>query len=204
MIATTWIWMTHEVRTIKDDEGLWFCVRDIGSTLEYKDTKKMIRNLPDRYTVKVVNTENNQNANYISEYAMWRLINRSNKPKAVEFQTWLETEVLPSLRKYSGFHTDEKVQELIKKVSDCEDKISALKGELECLSSKRLGQLLYKMNRKCNSALAWKLLANALVSENCVKKKICEGAPQYYVLDESEARYLINGKYTDYTSYSYS
>lgn len=202
MIATTWIWMTNKVRTIKNDEGLWFCVRDIGSTLEYKNIKEMVRKLPDRYPIKVVKTENNREANYISEYAMWRLINRSNKPKAVEFQTWLETEVLPSIRKYGGFHTDEKVQKLIENIADRDDKISALKDELECLSSKRLGQLLYKMNRKCNSAYEWKLLAESLVDNNCVKKKLCDGAPQYYVLDESEARYLIKGKYDDYTTCS--
>jgi prophage antirepressor-like protein len=44
-------------------------------------------------------------ANFINEAGLYRLIFRSNKPKANEFATWVCEVVLPAIRKHGHFGT---------------------------------------------------------------------------------------------------
>jgi hypothetical protein len=44
-------------------------------------------------------TSNEKNSIYINESGLYSLIFRSNKEEAIEFQTWITKEVLPSIRK---------------------------------------------------------------------------------------------------------
>ena len=40
---------------------------------------------------------------YVSESALYRIINRSNSPKARPFERWVTKEVLPSIRKTGSY-----------------------------------------------------------------------------------------------------
>lgn len=44
---------------------------------------------------------------YIPEYAMYYLIGKSQSPKAIKFQIWVATDVLPSIRKHGAYISDD-------------------------------------------------------------------------------------------------
>jgi anti-repressor protein len=89
-----------EVRTfIKNNEN-YFCLSDCCKILnlsrfrtERLDKDGWIQN----HTIDNLGRE--QEANFINEPNLYRVIFRSDKPEAVKFQDWVFNEVLPTLRK---------------------------------------------------------------------------------------------------------
>ena len=97
-----------EVRIIKSEDGnpmhTLFCAVDVCNALGYKNSRDIIskqcRGVSKRYTPT---NGGNQSINFIPSSDVFRLIDRSNKPEAIEFQDWLYEEVLPSLYQYGNF-----------------------------------------------------------------------------------------------------
>ena len=51
----------------------------------------------------VTNCDGGADITYVSESALYRIINRSNSPKARPFERWVTKEVLPSIRKTGSY-----------------------------------------------------------------------------------------------------
>ena len=88
---------------IKDRDGeFWFCARDVADMIEYKsDTNQWNKWLDDEDKLTVQNARSGQNRNmtYISESALYRVLIKTDAPKAKPFERWVTKTVLPSLRK---------------------------------------------------------------------------------------------------------
>ena len=79
----------------------------------------------------------------LEEPALYRLIFSSNKPEALEFQLWIFTVVIPSLRNYGAYldrkkreeiqNDPEKIDEILAKLRDLDVKIEAGKKKLNRL-----------------------------------------------------------------------
>lgn len=97
-----------DVRTAVDENGeVWFCAKDVCLSLEisWSGGSKTLSNMPITW-VRVVNfttPQGGQDTYFVNEPALYRLIFRSNKPKAEEFANWVCEEVLPAIRKH-GFY----------------------------------------------------------------------------------------------------
>lgn len=102
-----------KVRVVMQDEDPWFVASDVAKALGYEKPnnavnehcKKMNKitldpNLGGR--VATVSTPPIQ-AIIIPESDVYRLVMRSNLPRAVEFQDWICEEVIPSIRKTGGY-----------------------------------------------------------------------------------------------------
>ena len=95
------------LRHFEEGDKIWFCLFDIGRMLEMEDSavRKMKSN--DWFDSDEINTVKNfhggADITYVSESALYRIINRSNSPKARPFERWVTKEVLPSIRKTGSY-----------------------------------------------------------------------------------------------------
>ena len=102
---------THEVRTAIHENGEpYFCLPDVLSILglESRSTSKF--NFDDKGVEKLATPTNGgvQEVTFISEPNLYRVIFRSNKEQAKQFQNWVFNEVLPTIRKTGSYKAEPK------------------------------------------------------------------------------------------------
>lgn len=94
------------VRIVMENEKPLFCGKDIASALGYKDTNNALKQ-HCRGVAIYHPTEDclgrKQDARFISEGDLYRLIANSKLPSAQEFESWVFDEVLPSIRKTGAY-----------------------------------------------------------------------------------------------------
>lgn len=102
-----------EVRVIFIDNEPLFMASDLCQVLEYKNGKDTINRLFEDGVVKcypiVDKLGREQNAKFLTEAQMYKLIMRSNAKNAEAFQDWVCNEVLPSIRKTGAYSTQQKI-----------------------------------------------------------------------------------------------
>jgi anti-repressor protein len=96
------------LRTLTDEAGEpWFVAKDVCDILELHNVTEALRPLDDDEKSNFRNSEVAQNGGrapiIISEPGLYKLIMRSRKPEAKEFQRWVTHEVLPQIRKTGGY-----------------------------------------------------------------------------------------------------
>ena len=116
MATTTLQSFSHEhfgqIRTIEHDGTVLFCGRDVAVALGYENPSKAIRDHtrqdggPKRYPI-VDALGRTQQATFITEGDLYRLIASSKLPTAARFESWVFDEVLPSIRKHGVYAIDE-------------------------------------------------------------------------------------------------
>ena len=99
------------LRTLTDENGEpWFVAKDVCGILgtDTRDLHKILE--PDEIT-NVDSIHIAQNGGkaplIISEPGLYRLVMKSRKPEAKEFQRWVTHEVLPSIRKHGAYMTQQ-------------------------------------------------------------------------------------------------
>lgn len=95
----------NAVRVHVEGEHVEYCAKDIAAALGYKDTinaiKRHCKGVVKRHPLETAGGM--QEAAFIGEGDVYRLIASSKLPAAVEFEHWLFDEVLPSIRKHGGY-----------------------------------------------------------------------------------------------------
>lgn len=93
-----------KVRVVMQGEDPWFVARDVAKALGYEDPADAVQ----RHCKKA--NDSNMGVSpgvpspkIIPESDVYRLVMRSNLPRAVEFQDWICEEVIPSIRKTGGY-----------------------------------------------------------------------------------------------------
>ena len=88
----------------------FFCLKDVAEILEIKDTKAK------NFNLKADGVENfplidsmgrKQEATFINEPNLYRVIFRSRKAEAVKFQDWIFEEVIPAIRKTGSYQVSD-------------------------------------------------------------------------------------------------
>ena len=98
----------NEVRTaIKDNGDVYFCLPDVATILEISNANPRRFNLDEKGVHKMYTPTNGgmQRLTYINEPNLYRVIFRSNKAEARQFQDWVFNEVLPTIRKTGSYNT---------------------------------------------------------------------------------------------------
>lgn len=99
------IWNGHEIRFVEVNPGEWWAVaKDIAEALGLKQVTRAISSLPkDGVTISKVIDKlgREQEVNIIDEKNVYRLVFKSRKKEALNFQNWV-FEMLKSLREQSG------------------------------------------------------------------------------------------------------
>lgn len=95
------------LRTLTDEAGEpWFVLKDCMSILDLGNPTETVKMFDDDEfsTTEVIDSiGRRQQAYIISEPGLYRLVMRSRKPEAKEFQRWVTHEVLPFIRKTGGY-----------------------------------------------------------------------------------------------------
>lgn len=96
---------SHDVRVKVIDGEPWFCLRDVASTLEIKNVSQLSGQLDEKGVCKTYapTAGGDQELTFVNEPNLYRVIFRSNKPEAKQFQDWVFNDVLPSIRKHGMF-----------------------------------------------------------------------------------------------------
>lgn len=95
------------LRTLTDEAGEpWFVLKDYMSILDLGNPTETVKMFDkDEFsTTEVIDSIGRRQQTYIiSEPGLYRLVMKSRKPEAKEFQRWVTHEVLPSIRKHGGY-----------------------------------------------------------------------------------------------------
>lgn len=102
------------LRTIEVDDKILFCASDVAKALGYSNPNKAINDHCRAITKRDTPISGKmQEINFITEGDVYRLIVRSKLPSAEKFETWVFDEVLPSIRKYGAYMTEQTVEKAL-------------------------------------------------------------------------------------------
>lgn len=138
-----------EIRTIGENGAVLFCGSDVARALGYTNPSKALTDhckgdLTKRYPITDT-LGRSQEAIFIPESDLYRLIFRSKLPSAERFTDWVTAEVLPSIRKNGGYIAQQETlspEELMAKalmvaqqtIADREARIQAQAAEISALT----------------------------------------------------------------------
>lgn len=94
----------HKVRTLTFETGqTWWVLKDVCEVLGIRNATDVAKRL-DRDEVTRFNLGGlSGQANIVNETGLYRIVLRSDKPEAREFQRWVTHDVLPSIRMHGGY-----------------------------------------------------------------------------------------------------
>lgn len=123
------------LRHFEEGDKIWFCLVDIGRMLEMNDSAVRVMKTREWFDSDEINTVTNCNGGadiiYVSESALYRIINRSNSPKARPFERWVTKEVLPSIRKTGSYSiTKSPIERILANSVDQLEAVEAIKEVL--------------------------------------------------------------------------
>lgn len=110
----------NQLRTLTDSQGEpWFVAKDVCDILGL-GTEHLRRDLDEDEVTEATNLPNWQVGTnggriplIISEPGLYKLIMRSRKPEAKEFQRWVTHEVLPTIRKHGAYATEATIDRIL-------------------------------------------------------------------------------------------
>lgn len=107
----------NQLRILTDKQGgSWFVAKDVCNILGLSNTAVTIKALDEDELSNSYITDSlgrKQTSFIISEPGLYKLIMRSRKPEAKEFQRWVSHEVLPSIRKHGAYMTEPTLEQAI-------------------------------------------------------------------------------------------
>ena len=135
----------HGVRVVLDDnQEPWFCLTDVCKVLDISRSSDLLQiqrgyvknetpkrnGALDPKGVADYHTPTNggtQNITLISEENLYRIVFRSTKPEALNFQNWVFAEVLPTIRKNGSYHARQSAYDELNRLC-MQEKVSKEKG----------------------------------------------------------------------------
>lgn len=103
----------NQIRTQMVNDEPYFCLADVCGVLGLKNSSdRTFRDGVETFYL-TDNLGRQQQATFINEKNLYRLIFRSNKEQAQIFADWVYEEVLPAIRKHGGYLTEQKIEEAL-------------------------------------------------------------------------------------------
>ena len=105
-----------KVRVQQKDNNILFCLADVCKILELDQVSRVKTRLKEDgvTTSKVIdNLGREQEATFINESNLYKVIFQSRKENAERFTDWVTSEVLPSIRKNGAYLTEAKIEEVL-------------------------------------------------------------------------------------------
>lgn len=105
-----------EIRTQIVNNEPHFMLTDICKVLDIKnvsDAKSRLKKDGVVTTETIDKLGRRQNANFINESNLYKVIFQSRKTNAENFTDWVTSEVLPTIRKHGAYMTPEKIEEAL-------------------------------------------------------------------------------------------
>jgi anti-repressor protein len=105
----------RKVRIARIGEEIYFVAKDVAEAVGYKWHRGLMGHIPGEWKgVNRIDTlGGEQEMLCLSEQGLYFFLARSDKPAALPFQKHIAGEILPSIRKYGGYLTDQKLEEAL-------------------------------------------------------------------------------------------
>lgn len=155
------------LRTYEENGQILFCGKDVAKALGYKNPNKAIgdhcRGITKRYPIQD-SLGRTQEAVFISEPDLYRLITHSKLPTAERFERWVFEEVLPAIRRTGGYMVvakDETPEQIMARaVLVAQDTIERQKRQIDELKPKALfADAVESSKSTCSVSYLAKILA---------------------------------------------
>ncbi len=141
-----------KMRTIVQNGKVYFCASDAAAALGYRDTKKAIKQhcREDGWVFYplIDSLGRKQNTRFITEGNLYRLIVRSKLESAQRFEVWIFDEIIPAIRKYGFYVTDDVLEQFLNDPDMAIGVFSKLKEEREKV--RRLECENKELSEKCS------------------------------------------------------
>jgi prophage antirepressor-like protein len=119
-LDTTFLFKPDSVRVIGISNEPWFVAKDVCTILGLTDVSVALRKIPEEWktSTNVKTSGGAQDMRVINESGLYKLIMRSNKPIAEQFQHWVCSNVLTTIKKQGKFKINESYERKIKELTD--------------------------------------------------------------------------------------
>lgn len=123
-----------EIRTVTIDGQPWFVGKDVANALGYNKSRNAIAQHVDDEdkTPALIQggcSTGTQKTIVINESGLYSLILKSKLPSAKQFKRWVTSEVLPSIRKYGAYATEETLNRVEDDTEEAEKLFRMLREE---------------------------------------------------------------------------
>jgi len=169
-----------EVRTEVINEKPYFCALDVCKILEYKNGRDTIEKnckkdgVATGYIIDRLGRE--QEATFIDEPNLYRLIMKSKMPKALDFQDWVCEKVIPEIRKTGQYNANQNLmpknyKEAMQGMRIMIDKVIEIEEEKEKLQieNKQKEQTIEKISNIQNTYSFRETAKRLLIKESNLK-----------------------------------
>ncbi|MBY0756545.1 phage antirepressor KilAC domain-containing protein [Clostridium sardiniense] len=116
------IFENKPVEVFELDGQVLFNPKHVAECLEIKNVNDNIRAMNEKQVIKLTNSKigksdfrklHNTGENFLTESGVYKLIFKSKKKEAEKFQDWVTDVVLPSIRKYGTYMTDNTLEKAL-------------------------------------------------------------------------------------------
>ncbi|MBS6559214.1 MAG: phage antirepressor KilAC domain-containing protein [Clostridiales bacterium] len=198
-----------EIRTAVINNEPYFCLKDVCDVLEIKNISDCKKRLNPKGVgiTEILTKGGKQQANFINESNLYKVIFQSRKESAERFTDWVTSEVLPSIRKNGGYIAGQEVlsdDELMakallvaqNKIVERDNRIASLETEVK-VKEQIIGEL------KPRADYTDKILKNAgLVTMTQIAKDYgMTGQAMNKLLHELGVQYKQSGQWLLYSKY---
>lgn len=126
-----------EVRTVFENNDVWFVGKDVAAALGYGKGKSLANavskhvDADDKGVIKMMTPGGMQDITIINESGLYSLVLSSKLPSAKKFKHWVTSEVLPSIRKTGGYKLPQTFSEALRALADAEEEKERLAAKIE-------------------------------------------------------------------------
>lgn len=127
-----------EIRTIMKDNEPMFCLADVCKALDIShvtDVKDRLKKDGIATSEVIDRLGRAQNATFITEGNLYKVIFQSRKPEAEKFTDWVTEEVIPSIRKTGGYHLPQTYKEALQALLVAEEEKERLTATIQIQDS---------------------------------------------------------------------
>jgi len=103
-----------QVRVIPNSQGeLWFVTADVLAALGLARSSSALLPDDEKGVQTLYTLGGSQQVAMVTEAGLYRLIMRSTKPEAKQFQRWIAHDVLPAIRQHGGYLTPATIEQVL-------------------------------------------------------------------------------------------
>lgn len=108
-IVQPFVFKGYKVRTLTFETGqTWWVLKDVCEVLGLSNPSRVAQRLDGDEVSKFdpnsgLGSRSNEPVNIVNESGLYKIVLRSDKPEAKEFQRWVTHDVLPSIRMHGGY-----------------------------------------------------------------------------------------------------
>ena len=148
------IFKGNKIEIIEYNNQVLFNPYDVANILDIKNIRDSLKNFNTKQLIKLTNSDvgfsdirklNNRGEIFLTESGLYKLIFKSNKPKAEEFANWVTDEVLPTIRKQGTYsiinqntQQDNIIKMLVQSQNNMLSMIQALNNKIDNIKDSKL------------------------------------------------------------------